>query len=331
MAANPIDFKALGELSKARRTLLVTMFAGTRLRLGISRTQTSKTVLTSAKSLSSNAKKLIKAGDSAKRVSLPGLKQAVENFIQHCADVDNIHDVIEALGGEIFKELVAEITPIIGVLWSAKNLASATKAVVEDGHNLYKHSEYREGFRTGDPLAAADAIKTIIQHDLARHSVDLARHATVTGAKIAGLFADLGTATNAVIGIANTLASLGLKLFALGLDIKDMRAGNKRLANPDTLNVTIFAVCPILGCYLLTCADTSSVANFFLADIGMPGWMDKVEKLKREKMDPLINIATKAINSSNLQLDGLQSNKGTFVKKGFFAEVKSKVMKMIQG
>lgn len=43
----------------------------------------------------------------------------------------------------------------------------------------------------------------------------------------------------------------------------DMRAGNKRLAAPSTLNLTVFKECPILGCYLLTCADTSAVANMF--------------------------------------------------------------------
>jgi hypothetical protein len=65
--------------------------------------------------------------------------------------------------------------------------------------------------------------------------------------------------------------------------------------------------------------------------MGMPGWMDKVEKLKRDQMDPLLKIASKAIDASNLQLDGLQSNKGTFVKKGFFAEVKAKAVKKIMG
>ena len=144
-----------------------------------------------------------------------------------------------------------------------------------------------------------------------------------TGGKLAGLFADLGTGTTAGIGMANALAGLGLKLYALGIDMKDMRAGNKRLDTPATLDASIFADCPILGCYLLTCADTSSVANLFIADIGLPGWMDRVEQLKKQKMDPLLKIASKAIDTSHLQLEGLQSNKGTHVKKGFFARIKA--------
>jgi hypothetical protein len=168
----------------------------------------------------------------------------------------------------------------------------------------------------------------IIQRDLAKHSVNLARQATATGAKIAGACVDLGTGTNAALGTANALAGLGLKLFSLGVDIKDLRAGNKRLERPDTIDHTIFGECPILGCYLITCADTSSVANLFIGDIGLPGWMDKVEKMKKDKMDPLLKVASKAIDKSNLQLDGLQSNKGTFVKKGFFAKIKAGAVKL---
>ena len=73
------------------------------------------------------------------------------------------------------------------------------------------------------------------------------------------------------------------------------------------------------------------MANLFIGDIGLPGWMDKVEQMKKEKMDPLLKVASKAIDASNLQLDGLQSNKGTFVKKGYFASVKARAVKSLFG
>lgn len=327
------DFAALGELSKARRMLVVNMFNGTRLKFGNAAVASNAAkLLSSGKSLASSGKKIANGGSSAsKALSVPGIKEAAEAFIEDCADIDNIEDVVAAIGGEAFSDLLAEVTPVLGIIYSAGKLAMAAKKVVEDGHHLYKHAEYREGFRPGDPSAAADAVKVIIKRDLAKHSVDLGRQALATGTKIAGACGDLGTGTNAVIGTANALAGLGLRLFALGIDIKDMRAGNKRLDKPDSIDHTVFAECPILGCYLLTCADTSSVANLFIADIGLPGWMDKVEKMKKEKMDPLLKIASKAIDSSPLQLDGLRSNKGTFVNKGFFARVKAKAVKEVMG
>jgi len=325
------EFIAMGELAKARRQLVVNMFGGTKLKFGsASMLSSGKSLLSSGKKLKSGVDKLAKGGSTASKVaSVPGMKEAFENFMVECADVENIHDVIEAIGGEVLHELVSEVTPYLGVVTSTVKLAKAGKAVAQDGYNLYKSDEYKNGFRMGDPSAAAEAIQAIIKRDLAQHSVKLGQQTVATGAKIGGLFADFGTATTAAIGVANTLASLGLQLFSLGLDIKDMRAGNKRLAAPNTLDLTVFGECPILGCYLLTCADTSAVANMFVADIGLPGWMDKVELMKKKQMDPLLKIANKNIMGSHLQLEGLSSNKGTHAKKGFFAGIKSKAMKQI--
>ena len=329
------EFMALGELARARRMLLVNMFTGTQLKFGMaSRLSSAKQLLSSGKKVVSSAEKVAGGGKAAgkaagKVASLPGMKDAVSDFIVQCADVDGIQDVIEAVSGEVLANLVAEITPILGVVTSGVKLAKAGKAVAEDGYHLYKSDDYRRGFRPGDPCAAAEAIQIIIKRDLARHSVQLGQQTVATGAKIAGLFADFGTATTAAIGAANALATLGLQLFSLGLDIKDLRAGNKRLATPTTLDLTVFNECPVLGCYLLTCSDTSSVANMFVADIGLPGWMDRVEAMKKKQMDPLLKIASKDIQGSRLQLEGLSSNKGTHAKKGFFAGIKSKALKQV--
>ncbi len=325
------EFKAMGELARARQQLVVNMFGGTQLKFGNkSKLTAAKDLLSKGKSIASSANKLAKGGKAASTaVSVPGMQDAVQNFIVECADVNNIHEVIAAITGEVLANLVHEITPILGVVTSGVKLAKAGKAVAEDGYHLYKSDDYKGGFRLGDPSAAAEAIQLIIKRDLARHSVQLGQQALATGAKIGGLFADFGTATTAGIGIANSLASLGLTLYGLGLDIKDMRAGNKRLAAPSTLDLSVFNECPILGCYLLTCADTSSVANMFIADIGLPGWMDKVELMKKKQMEPMLKIANKDITSSRLQLEGLSSDKGTHAKQGFFAGVKSKALKQI--
>lgn len=327
------EFAAFAELAKARRQLVVNMFGGTRLKFGKAAiASNAKTLLSTGKTLASTGKKVVQGTSMAtKALNTPGIKTACETFIKEAADIENISDVVAAIGGEAFADLMGEIAPVIGIIYSAGKLALATKKVVEDGHNLYKQAERKEGFRPGDPGAACDAVKVLIQRDLAKHSVDVARQALATGSKIAGACVDLGTGTNAALGTANALAGLGLQLFALGLDIKDMRAGNARLAKPEAIDHTVFEECPILGAYLLTCADTSSVANLFIGDIGLPGWMDKVEKMKKEKMDPLLKVASKAIDASNLQLDGLQSNKGTFVKKGFFASVKARAVKRVFG
>jgi hypothetical protein len=326
----------ISALNEANRTVLARTFQGTKLQFGsVSKASTIKSLMTSAKKVRSSGSKLTggtktvsSGGGGSSVLQLPGIEKAVKEFIVQCADLDGIHEVIEALTSQVLQDIVAEIVPVLGILVSGGKLVKAAKAVAEDGYNLYHFNDYASGIRSGDPLAAAGAVKTLIQRDLGKHSVQLAQQSVATGAKIAGLLADMGTATTVGIGLANALASLGLELFALGMAIKEMRAGNKRLATPETLDLTVFDECPILGCYLITCADTSAVANFFVNDIGQPGWMTKVEELKKTKMDPLIKIAKKSIGASKIQLTGLSQNKGTFPDPGFYASFRSKANKL---
>ncbi|RZL00003.1 MAG: hypothetical protein EOP36_17320 [Rubrivivax sp.] len=338
-SANDIGISALNE---ANRTVLARTFQGTKLQFGaVNRASTVKSLMKSARSVGSSGKKLSggggvktakaasSAGSQSGALGLPGVDKAVKEFIVQCADLDGIHEVIEALTSQVLQDILAEIVPVLGILVSGGKLAKAAKAVADDGYNLYKFTDYASGIRSGDPLAAAQAVKTLIQRDLAKHSVQLAQQSVATGAKIAGLLADMGTATTVGIGLANALASLGLELYALGVAIKEMRAGNRRLGTPETLDLTVFDDCPILGCYLLTCADTSAVANFFVNDMGQPGWMDKVETLKKTQMDPLLKIAKKSIGGSKIQLTGLSQNKGTFPDPGFYATIRRKANKLL--
>jgi hypothetical protein len=340
------EIMALAEIAKARRMNLVRMFTGTRLTFGLkAKAKAAKDLVTKGKKVHSEAGKLgsgsggngtqtSSGGNGASKFSSAAMseaKKAAEQFLTNCADVGGIQDVVEALTENVVAEIVSEITPYFGIVKSGVKAAQAGKAVATDGYHLYKSKTWRSGFLPGDPAAAAEAVRDIIKRDIAKHSVDFTRHTASTGLKIAGCFADLGTATTAAVGTANALAGLGLTLYALGLDIKDMKKGNKRLETPNTLDNTVFSESPILGCYLITCSDTSSVANFMVSDIGMPGWMDKVEHLKKTQMDPLIKVAKKGIDSSKLQLEGLQSNKGTHMEPSFFAKMKSKAVRRLKG
>jgi hypothetical protein len=327
---SPQEFKGLTAIAQARRAAMVTLFNGTKLRFGAaSATGAGATLLVSGGGVALAAQPLISGAQTATRVTASGMRAAAEQFISTCAGVENIREVADVITSQATQNLIAEVAPVIGVVFSGVKMIQAGKAVAQDGHNLYKSKEYRTGFFAGDPVAAADSVTKIIKRDITVHSLDLVRNTGATAGKLAGFFVDMGTATTAGIGLANALADLGLRLYVLGQEIADMRAGNKRLAKPDDLDLTVFGDCPILGCYLLTCADTSQVGNFFIADIGLPNWQKRFELMKKTKMDPLLKIAHKAINSSRLQLEGLRSDKGTHAEKGFFARTKSKVLNLV--
>ena len=70
----------------------------------------------------------------------------------NCAGVDNIQEKSRRSSrSEATKNLITEVTPILGVITSSAKLAKAGKQVAEDGYNLYKSKEYRTGFGSGDP------------------------------------------------------------------------------------------------------------------------------------------------------------------------------------
>lgn len=330
-ALSPEDFRAMVELSKARRMAMQNMFNGTKLTFGTTEKIKAKgKVLKSAKNVAKHTKKVLSGNTSGGQSSSSSnmLQTAAQDFIKTCTGVENIEEVIEAITSEAVSELVKEVTPIIGIAFSGFKASKAAKAVYNDGMALYHSKYYKTGFRLGDPLAAAEAVQTIIKRDLAKDSINLARHSASTGSKIA-LLVDPSFTGSAAISAVNALAGLGLELVSLGVEIKEMRDGNKRLLSPSTLDLTVFNECPILGCYLLTCSDTSTVANMFIADIGLPNWMDRVETIKRKKMDPLLKLASKDIQKSRLQLTGLGSDKGLHTEKGFFAKKKSSAMKYL--
>ena len=294
----------------ARLQALNAMFTGTQLKFGTKSALSAVAGMAkSGKAIASGAQKIGKAGSTAASTasSSSGTLSMVTDFISGCADVPGLDAVAEAIGAEALENLVAEVIPFVGIINSGRKLAQATVRVVDDAHSLYKTAEWTEGALPGDPVAACKAVKNLIQRDLGKHSIQMAQQAAATGGKIAGILGDGGTGTTVAIGIANAAASLGLQLFYLGLDIKDMRAGNARLAKPNSLDSTVFSKCPILGCYLLTCTDTSNIVNLLVDDIGGPGWMDRVETMKRTQLDPLLKIATSNITSSRLQLEGLSS------------------------
>lgn len=326
------DYIGFAEIKRARERNVSAMFRGTQLKLGA---KPLSKVLKSVDAKVKDAKRLAagakgtRAASGVSGVATSAMAEQVRDFIKACADVADIGAIAEAIGAEALADMVAELVPLVGIFKSGKDMVAAGAKVAVEAHNLYRFGSYKSGFLSGDPAAAADAVKVIIERDLAKHSINLARHSAATGLKIAGAFVDFGTATTVAVGVANSVAALALELAVLGMEIKELRAGNAVLKGDQAITVAVFTECPILGCYLLTCSDTSTVANMFVADIGLPGWMDKVELLKKKKMDPLLKIATAAINASRLQLENLSQDKGTHQAPGFFASKKKSAMKFL--
>jgi hypothetical protein len=329
------EWLALGEIAKSRKQLMAQMFRGTHLHFGSSSARDAGgELLQMGYDLYSAISDLATRKDaSTTAFSVAGTNADIKSFIAKMADIDSFDTLVQVIGSEQASKLVADVTPIVGVVKGVYDLQKVAVAVVRDAKHLYRHDFYLQGFRPGAPYAAAESIRIIIRRDLTSHSIDFAQQGMATGLKIAGLFVDVGTATNAGIGLAGAVASLGLKLYGIGLDIKDMRAGNLWLEKPDQLSLQVFNDSPILGSYLLASASTSDLINMFVVDIGLKSdWKDDVERMYEQQMEPLVQLARKHIEASPLQLEGHHVTlgpRGTHADKSFFSGLKARLARHI--
>ncbi|MGQ0647469.1 MAG: hypothetical protein ACT4P7_07840 [Gemmatimonadaceae bacterium] len=314
------EFTALSTIAKARQDNLQAMFKDSKIVYGkTSAAGTAKSVVSAGKTVFTNAKKLASGGatvSAAAASSGGGLRAQAEKLILDAVGVDQIGDLISVITNEAVEELVKEMMPYVGIIMSSYKAANAWKQVVQQARKELGWEEYTSFVLEGDPLAACAGVRTILRRNIARDTVQATIHTTAVATKIAGLAGDFGSgATTTVIGLASGLASLAVELTQLGIDISEMRAGNKRLAKPASLDRTIFRECPLVGSYLIAYSPASMLLNFFVADIGLPGWMDKIELFKKQGLDPIIETAEEQIKRSRISIVGFQTGKGQVADK----------------
>ncbi|ALN57929.1 MULTISPECIES: hypothetical protein [Lysobacter] len=322
------EFLALNAIAKSRRELMFQTFNGTQLKFG--KFSYAKGNWHGMATGIYEFQGMIQ--EKVTEAMLPKIQEAAQAFAADAAGVGNFNELVAALGQESAGQLLKEIIPWVGLVYTTINWAKASKQVITDAHHLYriKAGDFRSGFRDGTPQAAVDSVQQIIKRELYVGGIDWANQTVGFGTKVAGVFIDMGTATTLGPGIATFIADWLLKLTVIGMDIKQMKAGNRWLQNPGDLSIKVFEECPILGCYLLISADTSSVANLFVADIGLPNWMTQVEQMYESKIEPTVRYARDLVDRSNLQLEGVSGRAQpakTHVKKDFFLKSKAKAAK----
>lgn len=113
--------------------------------------------------------------------------------------------------------------------------------------------------------------------------------------------ADLGAASGPLVGALSATANLIQTLVWMILEMKEARAGNKILANPGNIDISVFEVCRLLGCYILTSSTRSNILAWLAEDIGADYWMDVVGVLNK-RITPILAIASHRIADARYEL-----------------------------
>ena len=203
------------------------------------------------------------------------IEHAAHDLLKACFDVADIHIVMHALG-PLFAEVVHSITPFIGMVANGAKAAVGWGLVIKQGWERYQLGQITESFAPGDPEAA--------------------------------FFADGGAVSGPVVGVAACVAKLLSQIIQFARDYKETKKVNAQLLS-GPWDLTLFKTCPLLGCYLIACSDTSAVINLAIDEFGSDQWVDKIEMLKA-KADPAIEKAGDLIRDSRYEIRELRHSKG---------------------
>jgi len=235
------------------------------------------------------------------------IEHAAHDLLKACFDVADIHIVMHALG-PLFAEVVHSITPFIGMVANGAKAAVGWGLVIKQGWERYQLGQITESFAPGDPEAAFKAILVIVNRNLQAQVGDATIATTGFGLQVGLFFADGGAVSGPVVGVAACVAKLLSQIIQFARDYKETKKVNAQLLS-GPWDLTLFKTCPLLGCYLIACSDTSAVINLAIDEFGSDQWVDKIEMLKA-KADPAIEKAGDLIRDSRYEIRELRHSKG---------------------
>lgn len=228
-------------------------------------------------------------------------------------------DTIRQIVPEIVLELGHSLVPYLSIAVSgSRALTDAATAIWKEVKSL-RAGSHVGSFRTGDPRAAAEAIKEMIDRQRNYNTTLAGIYGAETGGKAAALILDAAAhgapvgqlVLGAVSSLTKCLALLCLRVYLVGREIYERYKANQILKNSSGVQITgeIFEACPVLGCYYVASTDTSNLVNF-LSGMGYSGWNLDVNKLIKNHIEPMVKTARYFIEEANLEVRGLERSKG---------------------
>ena len=220
-------------------------------------------------------------------------------------------EIAKAIGEHIFTnltwELLTGLTPFVGHVVSAGKMINGAVSTAIEANRSYSAVKHISAFAPGDPTEAAKAINIVLDRIVKREIEKAAIHTGEFTARNAAFF-DAGVASGPVIGGACALARLMHKVSYIVRDYNEMRLTNESIRDQKFDTARLFDENPLLGCFFVKHAETSTLVNVLVSEYGTTGAKYEIEFLWRNHIDPMKVQATKILEESRLEL--LNYNKG---------------------
>ena len=204
------------------------------------------------------------------------------------------------------------VLPIIGNITSGAKLLAAWGKVALAKYREYETNKHGHVLATGDVEAAFRGLQTLLDRKVTSETVQAGIQTADFATRTAMSFVDFGAASGTLIGVVSAVSKLIHNLYLLGREYSETRAARVLLSTPANLDYTLFETYPLLGCYMLLCSDLSELiamsaieANKGGVPFGAMGWMDDVENIKKNHIDPILSRATSLVYKSPFMIPNM--------------------------
>lgn len=303
-ARTPEELTAMFELRRANEQNLKTLFAGKRLVVKNSKAASGAGTIASA---ASAVEKSLSSGITAAKAAAAN---ATPNDIVNALTGGSP----SVLGGSQYAVMstFSKLMPFLGVAKTGVSLALTLKNLAANAWMSYSTLENaRSAFAPGDPAAALDAVKQMIEREMREQAFDAATQAASLATQVATIVASGGIAApvaSYVTDLATNVGQLFYTVYLFSRDSKEAGITNKYMIN-GPWDLSLFKYSPILGCYVLACSTTSAIIAMSVHQYGRPGWMVDTEEMKK-KADPLIDKSGDLIRNARYEFPELSHFKG---------------------
>ena len=251
------------------------------------------------------------AAVTATKASMTGtfatIKKGVTDFCRELCPGLDPNQVFSALQLGSIEKFATDLAPFVGIISSGGKALVGWVGVARKVWESHTLEETRAAFAPGDPEAAFNAIVLLLDREIQSQTAKATAKTVGFTGKALGMFADGGAISGPVVGLLEVLAEIFQMVVEYVRDYKECKAGNDML-RVGALNLELFTVCPVLGCYFLVVQDHSTIINFAVGDYGTPNWMFDVERLV-----PRISLALEKsryyIRASRLEMPGFEHAK----------------------
>ena len=195
--------------------------------------------------------------------------------------------------------ILSNVAPFVGIVRSGERLIQHIRDFYGTAVQRYRSIHAVAALHGGNAKAAGEAVKKMLQKALVAGALDIGRTASQFTVGLASACIDGGMMVNLVASVQKLIQRLVL----IGLDISERNSAMSCLRK-GVFNRDVFKASPLLGCYYLTCSNTSDIVGLLAAPGGDEDWMSKVEKSKKY-IDPLLASAREQIQKSRLEVVGI--------------------------